>query len=126
MNIYIWSSYISPRVIHGFEREYHCHVNYDLYDSNEASADEARGRQRGLRLWWSPAITWWRFSCAKACGPAGKQRLPNVWANTDPRFLGLSFDPHNEYSVPYAWGTTGLAYRADLVKANIDSWDALF
>ncbi len=36
LNIYIWSSYISPRVIHGFEREYHCQVNYDLYDSNEA------------------------------------------------------------------------------------------
>src|SRR5208337_4680364 len=29
LNIYIWSSYISPRVIHGFEREYHCQVNYD-------------------------------------------------------------------------------------------------
>jgi spermidine/putrescine transport system substrate-binding protein len=55
-----------------------------------------------------------------------KRRMPNAWANTDARFLGLPFDPPNEYSVPYAWGTTGLAYRADLVKENIDSWNALF
>jgi spermidine/putrescine-binding protein len=44
----------------------------------------------------------------------------------DPRFLNLSFDPHNDYSVPYVWGTTGLAYRSDLVKEKVDSWDVMF
>ena len=58
--------------------------------------------------------------------PLDKSKLPNAWANIDRRFLGLPFDPHNDYSVPYAWGTTGLAYRADLVKENVESWSVLF
>jgi spermidine/putrescine transport system substrate-binding protein len=58
--------------------------------------------------------------------PLDKSELPNAWANTDSRFLGIPFDPHNNYSVPYAWGTTGLAYRADLVKENVESWSVLF
>jgi spermidine/putrescine-binding protein len=28
--------------------------------------------------------------------------------------------------VPYAWGTTGLAYRSDLVKEKVTSWDVFF
>ena len=31
-------------------------------------------------------------------------------------------DPGNKHSVPYAWGTTGLCYRSDLVSGTPDSW----
>lgn len=31
-------------------------------------------------------------------------------------FKGLSFDPHNDYSIPYFWGTVGIVYNTKLVK----------
>ena len=34
----------------------------------------------------------------------------------------LAYDPGNTYSIPYAWGTTGLCYRSDLVAEEPDSW----
>ena len=34
-------------------------------------------------------------------------------------------DPGNTFSVPYTWGTTGLCYRSDLVKAEPTSWNDL-
>jgi spermidine/putrescine transport system substrate-binding protein len=37
----------------------------------------------------------------------------------------LKHDPGNTFSVPYAWGTTGLCYRSDLVKAEPTSWNDL-
>ncbi len=37
----------------------------------------------------------------------------------------LEYDPGNKFSVPYAWGTTGLCYRSDLVQGTPDSWDNL-
>jgi putrescine transport system substrate-binding protein len=42
-----------------------------------------------------------------------------------------AFDPGNEYSVDYMWGTTALGYNVDKVKellpnAPLDSWDLLF
>jgi spermidine/putrescine transport system substrate-binding protein len=34
----------------------------------------------------------------------------------------LGYDPGNQHSVPYAWGTTGLCYRSDLVSGSPSSW----
>jgi spermidine/putrescine transport system substrate-binding protein len=48
-------------------------------------------------------------------------QMPNV-ANLYPEAANLSYDPGNRYSMPYAWGTTGLCYRSDLVDEEIDSW----
>jgi spermidine/putrescine transport system permease protein len=126
LNIYIWSSYISPRVIHGFEREYHCQVNYDLYDSNEALLTKLQAGNVDYDLVVPSDYMVEILVRQGLLAKLDKPRMPNVWAHTDPRFLGLPFDPPNDYSVPYAWGTTGLAYRADLVNANVDSWNALF
>ena len=126
LNIYTWSSYISPRVIHGFEREYHCRVNYDLYDSNEALLTKLQAGNVDYDLVVPSDYMVEILVRQGLLAKLERARMPNAWANTDPRFLGLPFDPQNEYSVPYAWGTTGLAYRADLVNENIDSWNALF
>lgn len=47
--------------------------------------------------------------------------LPNL-ANLYDEARQLSFDPGNIYTVPYAWGTTGLCYRDDLVATAPTSW----
>ncbi|MGD0010471.1 MAG: extracellular solute-binding protein, partial [Terriglobia bacterium] len=126
LNIYIWSSYISPRLVQGFEREFHCQVNYDLYDSNEALLAKLQGGNVNYDLVVPSDYMVEILIRQGLLAPLDKPELPNAWANIDRRFLGLPFDPHNDYSVPYAWGTTGLAYRADLVRENVDSWSVLF
>ncbi len=126
LNVYCWSTYISPRVVRGFEKEFHCHVNYDLYDSNEALLAKLQGGNVRYDLVVPSDYMVQILIEQRLLAPLDKSRLPNVWANVSPRFLNLPFDPRNDYSVPYAWGTTGLAYRADLVRGNPDSWDVLF
>ncbi len=49
------------------------------------------------------------------------ERLPNL-DNLYPQATELSHDPGNTFSVPYAWGTTGLCYRSDLLAEAPDSW----
>ncbi len=51
-------------------------------------------------------------------------RLPNL-ANLYPEATELAHDPGNAFSVPYAWGTTGLCYRSDLLAEAPDSWNDL-
>ncbi len=51
-------------------------------------------------------------------------KIPNI-ANLYPEANQLSHDPGNTFSVPYAWGTTGLCYRSDLVKTEPSSWNDL-
>ena len=50
--------------------------------------------------------------------------IPNA-GNIDPKFLNLYFDPQNEFSMPYLWGTTGIAYNSRFVD-KVDSWSVLW
>ncbi len=53
--------------------------------------------------------------------PAKVQNLKNLY----PEATQLKHDPGNTFSVPYAWGTTGICYRSDLVKTPPTSWNDL-
>ena len=37
-----------------------------------------------------------------------------------------TFDPTNEYVLPYFWGTVGLVYDKTKVHGPVDSWEVLF
>ena len=52
-----------------------------------------------------------------------RSRLTN-WGNLMPLFQSTPADPDGEYGVPYQWGITGIAYRADLLPSAPDSWGA--
>lgn len=51
--------------------------------------------------------------------------IPN-FKNINQQFKNLEYDPQNEYSVPYTWGTVGIVYNKTKVKGPIDSWTALW
>jgi spermidine/putrescine transport system substrate-binding protein len=53
--------------------------------------------------------------------PIEADKVANL-KNLYPEARALPYDPGNTFSVPYTWGTTGLCYRSDLVKDEIDSW----
>jgi spermidine/putrescine transport system permease protein len=126
LNLYVWSAYISPRILQGFEREFHCRVNYDLYDSNEALLAKLQAGNVDYDLV-TPSDYMVEILIRQGLlAPLDKTRLRTAWANTDARFLGLPFDPHNDYSLPHVWGTTGIAYRSDLVPEPVDSWSVMF
>ncbi|MFI6392985.1 spermidine/putrescine ABC transporter substrate-binding protein [Nonomuraea sp. NPDC050547] len=54
--------------------------------------------------------------------PIHPEMIPNL-SNLYPEATQLSYDKGNKYSVPYTWGTTGICYRSDLVKAEPTSWN---
>lgn len=56
--------------------------------------------------------------------PIDPELVPNL-GNLYPEAEDLAYDPGNEISVPYAWGTTGLCYREDLTGQAPTSWNDL-
>ena len=56
--------------------------------------------------------------------PIDAAKVPNL-ANLYAEAADLPHDPGNHFSVPYAWGTTGLCYRSDLVSPEPASWNDL-
>lgn len=58
--------------------------------------------------------------------PLDPGRIPNL-KNLGERFRNTLSDPGNRYSVGYQWGTVGLMYRKDRLKADaVRSWAVLF
>lgn len=53
------------------------------------------------------------------------QNIPN-FKKIDDEFKNLAFDPNNEYSVPYTWGTVGIVYNKAKVDDPVESWDILW
>lgn len=51
--------------------------------------------------------------------------IPN-YSKIDDTFKNLEFDPNNEYSVPYTWGTVGIIYNTTKVDEEITSWEILW
>lgn len=50
--------------------------------------------------------------------------IPNI-ENLYPEAMEMAYDDGNTFSLPYAWGTTGLCYRSDLLPAEPTSWKDL-
>ena len=50
------------------------------------------------------------------------------YGNLDPAILAMAqtYDPDNNYSIPYFYGTVGLLYDSSKITGEVDSWDVLF
>lgn len=52
--------------------------------------------------------------------------LPNL-KSLDPALLNKEYDPNNNYSVPYMWGSTGIAVNTEIFpKEAVTSWQDLW
>ncbi|MFZ5609821.1 MAG: polyamine ABC transporter substrate-binding protein [Pseudomonadota bacterium] len=132
VNFYNWSDYIAPATIPGFEAATGIKVNYDVFDSNDVLEGKLLAGATGYDV---VVPTGAFFAVQREAGlfqPLDKAKLAN-YANLDPAILArvARLDPGNVYAVPYMYGTTGLGYdlnkiRARLPGAPLDSWDLIF
>ncbi len=121
LSIYNWSDYIAKEAITGFEKEFGVRVSYNTYESNEELAAKL---QTGISPYDLAVPSGYLVPALAAAGllaPLNRQYLTN-WDNISPLFLDLGSDPGNRYSVPWQWGTTGVAYRSDKLAAPPASW----
>jgi spermidine/putrescine transport system permease protein len=125
LNLFIWSSYIAPETVAKFERRHGVRVNVDLYDSNEALLAKLQARNAGYDVVCPSSYSVEILVAQGLLRPLDRSALPHL-VNVDPSFLDRPFDPGNAHSVPYFWGTTGIAYHRGRVRGPVDSWEALW
>jgi spermidine/putrescine transport system permease protein len=124
LNVYIWSNYIAPETVRRFEERHHVRVNVDVYDSNEALIAKMQSGNVDYDVVCPSTYTVQSLVAQGLLRALDFSALPHL-SNVDPRFLDRRHDPGNRYSVPYFWGTTGIAYRKSRV-GTVDSWGALW
>ncbi len=121
-----WADYIPGELLEKFQRETGARVVMDTFESPEAMLAKLKaGADREFSLVVAPDYYVLQMAREGLILPLDKGRLPGL-KNLDPFFQNPAYDPGLAYSVPYLWGTTGIAYREDRVKGPVDSFSVLF
>lgn len=125
VNVYNWADYIDEEVIREFEREFGIRVNYDVFSNNEELHAKLIAGATGYDVIFPTDYMVEVLIEEGLLMPLDHDALPNL-KHIDPRFLDAPFDPGNEYSVPYLWGTAGIGVNTRWVKEPVDSWEILW
>ena len=118
VNVYNWSDYIDPTAIEDFQKETGIKVKYDVFDSNEVLETKLLAGSTGYDIVVPSASFLERQIKAGVFQKLDRSKLPNL-KNMDTEITQrvALHDPGNEHSVNYLWGTSGVGYNEDKIKA---------
>lgn len=118
--VFNWSDYIDPSIITEFEAANNCRIKYSTFDSNENMLTKVKSTTESFDLIFPSGDHVSILQELDMLEELDRSKLQN-YDNLDRALLtkAASFDPGNKYSVPYAWGLTGLLYNREYVPAEI-------
>jgi spermidine/putrescine transport system substrate-binding protein len=117
---YDWSGDGIETVFEAFTEEYGVKIKYVTFSSTEEAVENMRaGEVYDVVVMENQFVPALRDEGLLA--QIDYVNVPN-FKNISANFRDLSYDPGNEYSTPYSWGTTGLVVRSDLVEEPITRW----
>ncbi len=124
VNVYNWAEYIGETTIADFEAETGIGVVYDLYASAEEMQAKLLAGSTGYDLVLQSGLSLGIMVRAGVYQKPDRAKLTN-WGNLDPALMKIleGFDPGNEYSVPYMWGSVGFTFNLDMVKERLPDAD---
>lgn len=116
LHIYNWGEYTGENIIKNFEEETGATVVMENFDSNEQMYIKvANGESYDLLVPSDYMIQ--RLIEEDYLQKLDQSKLDCMDKLVD-EVTGLPYDPNNEYSVPYFWGTVGIVY--DKTKVDIE------
>jgi spermidine/putrescine transport system substrate-binding protein len=113
LNLFIWSEYIDPEIISGFEKRHNVKVRLDYYESNEEMIAKLQSGLEGAydlivpSTYYIPTLI-----NLNLIQPLDHSKLTNL-GNLMPEYTQVEVDPGNRFTVPYQWGTSGLVARSE-------------
>ena len=125
LRVYNWGEYIDKSVISKFEEKYDCRIIYETFDSNEIMYTKyMSGNSYDIMVPSEYMIE--RMIKEDLLQPIDKALVPNL-KNINKGILGQSFDPGNNYWVPYFCGNVGILYDKKIVdKEDLEEgWNIL-
>ncbi|MCH7585171.1 MAG: spermidine/putrescine ABC transporter substrate-binding protein [Acidobacteria bacterium] len=135
LNLYNWTEYIPTGAVAtdaevvdmlaAFEEDFGVHVVLTEYDSNEtmlAQIEAGVGYDVIVPSDYMVSI----MNGADLLIKFNPDTVPNL-SNIAPEFTDLPYDPGNQFSAPYQWGTTGIGYAyGSIDDENGVSWGVIF
>ena len=131
INVYNWGEYISNgtedslNVNAEFTKRTGIRVNYTTFEDNESLYSKLVGGGASYDVIFPSDYMISKMVQEKMVQKLDFSNIPN-YKYIDTMYRGTSYDPKNEYSVPYTWGVVGVFYNKKYVKEPVDSWKILW
>lgn len=127
INVLNWGDYIDEELLNQFTRETGVAVKYTTMANNEEMLVKLSSSDCIYDVCFPSDYIIEKLIAQDLLHALNKDNIPNL-VNIDERFLDLSFDPGNTYSVPYMWGTVGILYNTTMVDEAPENitWDILW
>lgn len=125
--VYNWGEYIDPDVPKNFEKETGIHVVYEEFETNEIMYPKIQSGAVAYDLVCPSDYMIDKMIQNDLLDKIDWSKIPNA-SNIGRTYFEKSreFDPYNEYSLPYCWGTLGIIYNKSMVKSPVNSWNILW
>lgn len=125
LNVFNWGQYINPDLFTKFEKETGIKVNPEYYETNEHMLAKLEAGGSDYDVVFPSDYVIEEMIKKDMLYKIDFNNIPNFKYVGD-RFKNLNYDPTNEYSVPYFWGTLGIIYNDEMVDEEVESWDILW
>ncbi len=126
LNLYIWTEYVPDSVIQDFEKQTGVQVNVSTYSTNEDMLAKVKSENEGAFDIVQPSdYMVEQMIKQNMLQKLDHSKLTNL-KNISDVFLNQSYDPENQYSVPYLAGVAGIAVNTSKIKDTITGYADLF
>jgi len=126
VTVYMYSEYIDPKVPEEFEKATGYKLNIEVYEAQEEMLSKLRaGAVSQYDVVVATDVMVKQMVKLKLVQPLDQKKIPNG-AGVDPQLANPGYDPGNQYSYPYQWGTIGLLYDTTKAPAGKPTWKWLF
>jgi len=125
ITVFNWGDYIDESVLQDFEKEYGIKVNYDMFATNEDMYVKMKSGGSSYDVIFPSDYMIARLIKEDMLHKIDMSKITN-YEHIGDDFKNLGYDPNNEYSVPYMWGTVGILYNKTMVDEPVDSWNILW
>lgn len=121
LHLFSWAEYFPEEVLDGFAKEFGVQVHTDTFSNNEEMAAKLQAGGGGYDVVVPSTYMVQALIGQGLLQPLDLSRIPNR-THISPEFQNLPHDPSGTYTVPYMWGTMGIAYNSEFVKSAPTQW----
>ncbi|MBN1571819.1 MAG: spermidine/putrescine ABC transporter substrate-binding protein [Deltaproteobacteria bacterium] len=120
-----WEEYMEMDVVKEFEKEYNIKVEFVYYVNEHEMISIIQSDPGNYDLAVASGSIVETMINLKLLERIDKNNIPNL-SKVDKKFRIPPFDKNLDYSIPYLWGTSGLAVNRKYVKDEDIGWEILF
>ena len=126
LNLYVWTEYVPDSVIQNFQKQTGIKVNVSTFSTNEDMLAKVKSESEGAFDIVQPSDYMVEQMIKQGMlQKLDQSKITNV-KNISDAFLNQSYDPGNQYSMPYLGGIAGIAVNTSKIKDNITGYADLF